>query len=275
MHTITFLPPGPDVIRYDEHQFRKSARMVSAESHISFGDRHAMHFDRHASRRAKRYIPPFGFDNKKLARVLAIAAWRRSHGGVVPCPENISFLQLRTMSHKRSNELRSEDVSHLTAKQRAIRERMYVSIDAAGGYLELITRISYLSWRLGYESTRVAEACIGCTPQQVRIILCRLSKIARSLGYDAPVTAAPGSIAKEPRARKRNGRFRWSSAMLDKARRMRKAGSTLQAIADALGLATCQQVSCKLHAKPRTQQRRPRCNTRTARCTVLPTLCRR
>ena len=247
-------------------------KAISADTGISWSDLDKMHIAHHATQRHKRYFTPFAFNDKQLARVIALATWRRSHGGNPPMPENISYLELRELAHRRTNELRAKDISHMPAHAQAKLERMHVALQTAGGFMELQAQIAYRSWRLGQHSTTIAEA-LNCTPQQVRVNLARLKKIARQLGFDAPVTAAPGSVAKQTRAHKRNGRIHWSPAMLDKAQRMRKAGRTLQAIADALGLPTPQAVSCKLNGASRRNQHGPS-HCSAGRCTYQYCLAR-
>jgi hypothetical protein len=199
---------------------------VSADTHIAFSDFDKMHVNQRSTQRFSHHIPPFAYNDKQLARVLSVATWRWIKGRQ-PMPEAISFLELRAMSHKRTNKLRAQDVSQFTAKTQAIRDRMYASMDSAGGYMELIARVAYLSWRMGYESPQVAEACYGCSPQQVRIIIYRLKLVARSLGFDAPITASPGSIVKKKR------RKQWPE-MIEQAQQMRAVGKKAKTIAGVL-----------------------------------------
>jgi hypothetical protein len=242
---VQFIPAAPQTVFFDESQFdRRRTKAMTADTHIAWSDFDKMHIAHHVEQRCKRHIAPFAFSNTKLARTIALATWQRSNGGQKPMPEDISYLELRAMAHATTNKRRAKDISHMPERQQAILERMHIALHTAGGFMELMSQIAYRSWRLGQESVVIAEA-LNCTPPQVRHILVRLKKVARKLGFDAPVTAAPGSIVKPKRS---CGRFKWTERLVQRAQALRAAGSTLAAIAHALGAGRPQCVRQKLLA---------------------------
>jgi hypothetical protein len=57
------------------------------------------------------------------------------------------------------------------------------AVKRAGGYLELQAAIAFWAWRLGQESPTIATG-VGLTPTNVRQALCRMKRIAFTLGFD-------------------------------------------------------------------------------------------
>ncbi len=73
-------------LSYDSFQFGgKRRQAVSTETCISYEDYRTIHNAWHAARR--RVVPPFAFNDKKLAEVIKRMAWRYVHGGSMEMPQ--------------------------------------------------------------------------------------------------------------------------------------------------------------------------------------------
>jgi hypothetical protein len=174
-------PPRPG-LAFDLCQFWKRASAVSAESQISFNDYGRMHSVQHAQQRYKGFIPKFASSDEKLRLVLSVAAWRYCHGGKIPYQDWVSLAELRRMADEKfkSSQARSLDLPE--AEKRMLERHLFCTA-YAGGWLQRTATIAWLSWRLGYSSPAVAEQLWMQAPG-VRIVLYRLNKIARSLGFE-------------------------------------------------------------------------------------------
>jgi hypothetical protein len=192
-------PPRPG-LGFDEFQFQKRAPAVSAKSEIAFEDYTRMRAFSIKGRRRREYIPAFAWNNRKFCKVLAVGAFRYCHGGRVPFPEGISLAELRQWSDAKFNEWSSRRLENLPAVEREMIRRHVSSVERAGGYLHLHATVAYLSWRLGYASPAVAEQLCLAAPG-VRMILYRLTAVARSLGYE---TFKPGKWMAGSKVRQRH-----------------------------------------------------------------------
>ncbi|MFZ0738443.1 MAG: hypothetical protein WAM96_15215 [Candidatus Acidiferrales bacterium] len=186
--TVLQQPSPPPGLSFDNCQFEKRAKAVSATTGISFSDYQRLHVERRKSQRCKKFIPAFAYNGQQLRMVLATAAWRYARGQL-SFPEGISLAELKQITDQKFENWCNRRQDHLTGAQRALIQRHILSISHAGGWLQLHSAIAYMSWKLGIPSTQIAERLYMTAPG-VRIILHRLTKIARLLGFD---TFKPGS----------------------------------------------------------------------------------
>ena len=182
-------PSPPPGLSFDAHQFDgRRVYAVSAASELAFSDYRRMHVESHKSQRYAGYIPKFAFDDQKLRKVLAVAAWRYARGGRMPMPEEISLAELKRLAEEKFKTWEARSLEGLPEAERYILQRHLFSVDYAGGWLQQRATAAWLSWRFGLSSSQVAER-LWTTAPNIRIILYRLTKIARSLGYE---TFTPG-----------------------------------------------------------------------------------
>jgi hypothetical protein len=175
---VQVIPPVPQNVFFDEFQFAcKRVKAVTAASGIAFSDFGRMHmgYRKPLAFRAQ-FIPAFATDDKKFARVLGVAGWRYVHGcgcGKPQFPEGISLQELEALTTKKFG--RHKGPGKQIDRHRFVYEN--------GGYMRVHAALAFRSWRLGQTSPEIAEA-LRMTPQQVRITLHRLNRIARGLGYE-------------------------------------------------------------------------------------------
>jgi hypothetical protein len=187
---ITVLKPGPvrEDLHFDHSQFDgRRARAVSAETGIAHADyRAGMHVFQRKVQRFAGWIPQFAFNDEMLRRVLALAAWRYCNSGrqkeyMHLFVENLPALRQLADQRFRSSVARSL-AKNLPQAQRRILQRHCYAVDAAGGWLHYHAAVAYFSWRVGMTSPKVAEQMGSLQAPGVRIILYRLTRIARELG---------------------------------------------------------------------------------------------
>jgi hypothetical protein len=182
---VQILPPQPprNESGYDLHQFYRRTKVVSAESQISFADyQHGMHAFNLKGKRRREFIPAFAWNTQQLCRVIAVNAFRYVCGGRVLFPEKITLAELRRLTDEKFEQWKQRPLNDLSAVERRMIDRHIFSVDHAGGWLQLHATVAYMSWRLGYTSSQVAEQ-LWLTGPGVRMMLYRLTKVARALGY--------------------------------------------------------------------------------------------
>jgi hypothetical protein len=198
MPNIQLLPPGPRrrELQFDQYQFHRRARRVSAESRLTFTD--AVHIVSPGTCRRQRWRPEFANNSAQLRKVLAVAVWQSAHGRRA-FPEGLEsdlprLKELAKTSIGRWSRTLAEDQKRrkwhhkrLSEHQRKIIARHVFTESWSGSMLSFLAAVSFLSWNLGRTSCEVAEQ-LYTTPWHVRIIRYRLCNIARRLGF---VTFAP------------------------------------------------------------------------------------
>jgi hypothetical protein len=186
---ITFLPPAPQTIFYDENQFAcKRTRASSSETRIAFSDFKAgMSIQYRKTTRDKRWIPAFATNPEQLRNVLALLAWRYAHGRT-DFPQGLTLQtltlqELTRMTDARFAKAEKKQRPGLSGREQLIWERYLFCYEGPGGWMKAHASVAYRSWLLGENSCQVASQ-LWMTPQQVRIILYRMNCIARELGYE-------------------------------------------------------------------------------------------
>lgn len=176
---------------FDPHQFAgQRAHAVSKASHIAFEDYTRMHQTRRAVMRSRRFIPSFAADDSKLRRVLAVCAWRYAYQNR-PFDEGASLNDLiRLTDSKLLRVTRTKFIEGACEVVRRGHERQ--RIVGRRGFFNTRAAIAYRSWRLGQTSPEIAQQ-LDMTAPQVRIILYRMNKIARELGYELFPAIHPNS----------------------------------------------------------------------------------
>jgi hypothetical protein len=185
MPTVQLLPTEPrrPEVCFDLHQFQRRADAVSAESQISHADYLHMHAVQRAQQRYKGFIPKFAASDEKLRLVLSVAAWRYCHGGKIPYQDWVNLSELKRMADECFKRWQARTLDGLPDAEKRMLERHRFCVEYAGGWLQLHATVAWLSWRLGYSSPQVAQQLWMAAPG-VRMVLYRLNKIARSLGFE-------------------------------------------------------------------------------------------
>lgn len=187
LQIIPTQPPHPG-LTFDLFQFAKRSKAVSAESGIAFSDYGRMHsFGIKGKRRQREFAPAFANNSEQLRKVLAVSAFRYCRGGRAPFPEGITLAELRSMADAKFNQWQSRRLDNFPAVEQEMVRRHIRSVERAGGYLHLHAAVAYRSWKLGYTSGQVASE-LQMTAPGVRLVLYRLSKIAKSLGFETAKT---------------------------------------------------------------------------------------
>jgi hypothetical protein len=185
---ITFLPPAPQTLHYDEHAFAcRRARSVTEDTRLAYSDIQRMHVHRHSATRGRRFIPEFATNPEQLRKVLTLFAWRYARASKkknVPVPEGITLDELRRITDERFEK----DVKQKRRPESQISQRENDAFERfcfvyGQGWLRVHAAVAWRSWLLGYESTQVA-AGLFMSPQQVRVVLWRLNLVARELGFN-------------------------------------------------------------------------------------------
>jgi hypothetical protein len=189
-------PPRPE-LGFDLWQFQSRAKAVSAESQISFADYSHMHAMQRAATRYKGFIPRFAASDEQLRLVLSVAAWKYANGGKVPFQDWATLSVLKEMAETKFKSTQARCLDGLPDAEKRMLERHLVATSHAGGWLQRACAVAWLSWRLGYSSPQIAEQLWMQAPG-VRIILYRLTKIARQLGLE---TFAPRKYQSQGKVR--------------------------------------------------------------------------
>jgi hypothetical protein len=185
MPGVQILPAAPPShgLSFDLYQFAKRPNAVAVATQISFADYSHMHAEQRKSHRYKGFIPKFAANNEQLRLVLTVAAWKYCHGGRIPMPDWINLSELRRMTAEKFKSSQARSLDGLPEAEKRMLERHLFSTGYAGGWLQLHATVAYLSWRLGYSSPQIAEQLWMQAPG-VRMILYRLTKLARELGLE-------------------------------------------------------------------------------------------
>jgi hypothetical protein len=190
---LQILATQPQQIFFDQHQFDgKRSKAVSIKTGLSWNDfQDHCHVERRAAQRYKGWIPQFSKSDRQLRMVLALGAWKYANGGRVPMPPGLenNLAELKRITNRKFNEWGLRSLDGLSVAEQEMLRRHVFCTERAGGWLELHVTAAYLSWRLGYASPQVATE-LWLTAPCVRLILYRMTKIARSLGYE---TFRPGT----------------------------------------------------------------------------------
>jgi hypothetical protein len=181
-------------LQYDDHQFAKRPRAVSIESGITFADYDKFHIERRCQRKVHRLPTPEWANNDAAMRNVILTFLERRYffnapGGatdaerIAAINKHVEFyaahrqrvLDDQMETHKREMEagaspkrIREIEIEVQNADSRAMFDRRPV---------ELLLSVVYLSYRLNYDSTTVAEQ-LGMRPPAVRILLWRLRNLA-------------------------------------------------------------------------------------------------
>lgn len=187
LQILPTMPPHPG-LGFDEYQWQRRSKAVSAASQISFSDFDRMHaFGIKGRRRQREFTPAFANNSEQLRKVLAVSAFRYCRGGRVPVPEGITLEELRGMADAKFEQWSSRRLENMPAVEQEMVRRHVRSVEHAGGYLHLHAAVAYRSWKLGYTSGQVASELQMSAPG-VRLVLYRLSLIAKELGYETAKT---------------------------------------------------------------------------------------
>jgi hypothetical protein len=236
----------PD-LSFDPHQFLRRTKAVTAETGIAFSDYEKMHIERHSTKVWRRrpekiawafndtllkntiltflerryFVPqlPDLTDEERIARIEAHAKWRETSRQI--------HLNDRLDAYKKAKDedapakrLKELEIEAQNADSRLRFDRRPV---------ELVTSIVYLSYRLGFDSTQVAEQ-LGILPPHVRIVLMRLNFVAADLATGRPY---------KPVHCKGRGKHRpWSKRELVRLWFLRNSGLSWAKCAKALGRET-------------------------------------
>jgi len=144
---------------------------------LSFDDYKKMHRG-HVAQRQPRWIPPFALDDAKLQEVLARRLYRYVHLGRPYSPMPIALLDAMATQKCFNATIAPHCQQDIAAWKSHVE-----TVQRAGSYLAFQSAIAYRAWRLGHNSTQVAES-LSIAPTTVRVILDRLKRIAQELGYD-------------------------------------------------------------------------------------------
>jgi len=165
---------------FDPHQFWKRGLAVTRDSGLAFSDYGRMHtVSRSAARRVP--APPFAANDEQLANVIAHRCWQYCHN-VAEMPRQFDKKELKRMTTLHLKKFKDQRRGGEGSEQDC-RHQAHVLNAQRIGYVQMQAAVAYRSWRLNQPSTEVA-ASLGITPWNVRIILWRLSTVARKLGYE-------------------------------------------------------------------------------------------
>jgi hypothetical protein len=176
---LPYIEPNSQFDHFDLHQFWNRSRAVTRETGIAFTDYDRMHTVRRSAVRSVA-APPFAANDEQLANVIAHRCWQYCHGKQ-DMPE-LDKKQLKRIVTLKVNRVKDERRGGEGSDQ-DYRHQVHVSNAQRIGYAQMQAAVAYRSWRLNQPSTDVA-ASLGITPWNVRIILWRLTAVARKLGYE-------------------------------------------------------------------------------------------
>jgi hypothetical protein len=198
---VTILRPAPprEDCRFDLHQFAgRRAHAVSAATQLSFGDYGHMHTEHRKTQRFGGYIPAFAKNDEQLRHVLSLMTWHYCFGRSQDAYFHLfarNLPELERQANVKFQEWLTRRQDHLSKEERRKYKRHLYVVDAAGGWLRLRATIAYLSWRLGQHSTEVASQ-LFMSPPGVRMVLYRMTRCARKLGFETFTPRAYQSLGK-------------------------------------------------------------------------------
>jgi hypothetical protein len=193
---VTILPAAPPrpSLNYDRFQFDHRAIRVSAETRLTFQD--AVHTTQPGTFRVQRWKPAFANNAEQLRKVIALVTWQSARGGKIPMPKDLEndLPRLKRLAKARldnrwhmalARDQKRKRWHHKTLSKRnkEIIARHIFTESWAGGSLQILATIAYLSWQRGLTSCEVAEQLYMSAPN-VRIIRYRLCNAARKLGFE-------------------------------------------------------------------------------------------
>lgn len=178
----------PD-LHFDRSQFdHKFYKMSSADSELSFDDIGKMHLFRvKGMRAAARWVSPWVTSDEKLRAVCLFRAWNWSlrSGHRKPMPANISWQQVKQLCDATFARWKKDKWGGPAWEQRNI-ERFISCVEAAGGYLEMISALAYRSFRSGEDAIEIGNK-MQMSHAQVRQHIFRLNQAAVRLGFEQHV----------------------------------------------------------------------------------------
>lgn len=192
----------------------------------------------------KRWIPEFALNELQLRAVLCTAVVRYCFGAHPPAAVQLDLEYLRDVANNKVlyHQARVDGLDRAVSDQLEAHLR---AVDAAGGYLQLITACSWRAWRLHWP-WKVIASDLGIKHSQVTQILARLKRIAYTLGFPthAPKERRPSAATEE--------------AVLE----LWRSGLTVTQIAERLGCDRQPKVIEVLKANGVYKRRNPRGYTR-------------
>jgi hypothetical protein len=159
-------------LAFDRYQFdgrRKSHRMASRATGLSFADAGSMHVQRRSLTISRRFDSSWANSEEKIRNVLHVYMLRRNGRAV----KSGSLESLREAANSLYEKCACEKSHNEGTVHRA-------TVSRAGGLLPLLVGIIYYSLRLGEPSTIVAER-FGMMPNNVRQTLMRLNHLAQKI----------------------------------------------------------------------------------------------
>jgi hypothetical protein len=196
MPTVQLLPmqPARPGLSFDLYQFQRRAIRVSAETKLTFQDQ--VQTSQRGTFRVQRWKPAFANNATQLRKVIALVTWQSARGGKIPMPKGLETdlptlkglakARLDNRWHKalaRDQKRKRWHHKTLSKRNKDIIARHVFTESWAGGSLQILAVVSYLSWQRGMTSCEVAEQLFMTAPN-VRIIRYRLCNAARKLGFE-------------------------------------------------------------------------------------------
>lgn len=207
-----------DAPRFDEHQFQKRAKAITAETRISYADYDRMGVEKNKGRtRSARRIPIWALDNKKIARLIRARLWLYVHHHVAEPPDCFTLEELE----------RRADVQRCKMSAHVLQHKLHLQATSRFGYAGYTARLVWLAYRLNYTSVEISRE-MQITPCQARQQLHRICEVARE------IFPAEFSLPTNPRKRTRLGCLK-NPELTAKIIAMHAGGKTFTQIARQLG----------------------------------------
>jgi len=158
-------------LAFDAWQFFKPGKPYDALSAMSYAETQRVGVVLNSTR-DPRWIPAWAASDEQVRRVLLLKAWRtlQTH---CPLPSGIPPRMIDRLATECSinHAQASGDEAHVNAVRKA------------GSYLALMAALVYRAYRLGMDSTSIAQET-GMNPPAVRVALKSLNDCARKLGLE-------------------------------------------------------------------------------------------
>jgi biotin operon repressor len=169
-------------LAFDPHQFAgKRPYYSTIYTRLTFNDYHTMHTEKRSVFRCAEFIPPFAANLKNLQLVIRQRAWN-CVGQQGTVPESVTRKTLDKMVQAFFERIRAKLQTYSPGHASKMR-KILAAIDHCGGWLAFQGALCYWSWRLRWDSPRIAEE-LGMTSGAVREQIWRSLETARDLGLD-------------------------------------------------------------------------------------------
>lgn len=230
-------------LHFDAHQFdRPKISQLVMKANLDYLPDAGMRIVGRKQYRPSRWIPEWAHNESKFREVILKRAWHWCRSGR-PFPTTVKFDEVFAACNRKLELLKKSRFNSEYASRHETLSKHIAAIERAGGYLQMITSLAYLSFRAGLEAPDIA-AQMDLSKACVRTHILRLNQAAERLGYQQHVRHHTKGIVRAPEQLEKKRRtmgyevkikcLHYSAEVHDQVTKFRSMGWTWRRVAKKL-----------------------------------------